>query len=186
MVTIRQERAGDAGAREALLDLAYGPVRFRKPSERLRASRKPADGLSLVAVENGRVVGTVRLWQVSAGPACPTLLLGPLAVHPDRRQRGIGAALMRRALREASRRGHRALLLVGDDAYYGRFGFSAKSTGALWLPGLDAPHRLLGCELSPGALDGVRGVIGVPERPARTGRVAAAAAQPPVAAPQAA
>ncbi|HEY5607548.1 MAG TPA: N-acetyltransferase [Alphaproteobacteria bacterium] len=175
MVTIRQERTADVAAREALLDLAYGPVRFRKPSERLRAGRRPADGLSLIAVEDGRVVGTVRLWEVSAGATCPLLLLGPLAVHPDSRQRGIGAALMRCALHEASRRGHRAVLLVGDAAYYGRFGFSAERTGTLWLPGLDAPHRLLGRELSPGALDGAGGVIRAPERPARTGRVAARA-----------
>ena len=185
MVTIRQERTADVAAREALLDLAYGPVRFRKPSERLRAGRRPADGLSLVAVEDGRVVGTVRLWEVSAGATCP-LLLGPLAVHPNRRQRGIGAALMRRALHEASRRGHRAVLLVGDAAYYGRFGFSAERTGTLWLPGLDAPHRLLGRELSPGALDGASGVIRAPERPARTGRVAVSAEHLGAAAPRAA
>ena len=168
MVTIRQERTADVAAREALLDLAYGPDRFRKPSERLRAGRNPADGLSLVAVEDGRVVGTVRLWAVAAGPASPALLLGPLAVHPERRCRGIGAALMRRALHEASRRGHRAVLLVGDAAYYGRFGFSAERTGTLWLPGLDAPHRLLGRELSPGALDGAHGLIGKPVRAPQT------------------
>ena len=167
MVTIRQERTADVAAREALLDLAYGPDRFGKPSERLRAGRKPADGLSLVAIEDGRIVGTVRLWEVSAGATCP-LLLGPLAVHPDHRRRGIGAALMRRALHEAGRRGHRAVLLVGDAAYYGRFGFSAERTGTLWLPGLDAPHRLLGRELSPGALDGAHGLIGKPARAPQT------------------
>jgi predicted N-acetyltransferase YhbS len=167
MVTIRQERTADVAAREALLDLAYGPDRFGKPSERLRAGRKPADGLSLVAIEDGRIVGTVRLWEVSAGATCP-LLLGPLAVHPDCRRRGIGAALMRRALNEAGRRGHRAVLLVGDAAYYGRFGFSAERTGTLWLPGLDAPHRLLGRELSPGALDGAHGLIGKPVRAPQT------------------
>ena len=70
MVTIRLEKPSDAAAREALLDLAYGPVRFTKPSERLRAGRKPARGLSFVAVEDGRVIGTVRLWEVAAGPAC--------------------------------------------------------------------------------------------------------------------
>ena len=78
--------------------LAYGPVRFEKPSERLRAGRAPARGLSFVAVEDGRVIGTVRLWEVSAGPACPALLLGPLAVDPAQRRRGIGSALMRHAL----------------------------------------------------------------------------------------
>ena len=167
MITIRQERKSDAAEREALLDLAYGPARFTKTSERLREGRLPADGLSLVAVEDGRIVGTVRLWHATAGPERAVLLLGPLAVHPGCRSRGIGAALMQRALRTASRRGHNAVLLVGDAAYYGRFGFSAEQTGALWLPGKYDQHRLLGCELAPGALNGARGLI------AATGRMEA-------------
>ena len=167
MITIRQERRQDAAAREALLDAAYGAVRFQKPSERLRAGRKPAHGLSLVAVEDGRVVGTLRLWTVAAGPDRPALLLGPLAVHPDCRRRGIGSALMRHALRTATRRGHAAVLLVGDAAYYGRFGFSADSTSRLWLPGLLDKARLLGCELTADALKGARGTIITPARRTR-------------------
>src|SRR5262249_58897993 len=86
-------------AAEALLDAAYGPVAFTKPSQRLRERREAA--LSLVAQEHGRIIGTVRLWPVAAGTGRPALLLGPLAVHPDCRRRGVGAALMRRALRAA-------------------------------------------------------------------------------------
>ena len=112
MVTIRHERPADVAAREALLDISYGPVRFTKTSERLREGRLPE--LALVAAEAGSIVGTVRLWQVAAGGQCRALLLGPLAVHPDRRKCGIGSALVQRALREASRRRHRAVLLVGD------------------------------------------------------------------------
>ena len=141
MLTIRQEKPSDAAAREALLDAAYGPVRFTKPSERLRAGRKPARGLSFVAVEDGRVVGTVRLWEVSAGADRPALLLGPLAVAsglPQPRHRlGADAA---RAARRPRGAATRAVLLVGDAAYYGRFGFSAEQTGKLWLPGLAEPQ----------------------------------------------
>jgi predicted N-acetyltransferase YhbS len=173
MLTIRLEKSSDAAAREALLDAAYGPVRFEKPSERLRSGRTPARGLCFVAVENGHVIGTVRLWDVSAGPACATLLLGPLAVDPARRRRGIGSALVRHALRAASKCGHRAVLLVGDPAYYSRFGFSAERIGGLWLPGLADKTRLLGRELTIGGLDGARGAIRVPKRPARTPLVAA-------------
>lgn len=160
MVMIRHERAGDVAAREALLDAAFGLARFEKAAERLREDRLPADGLSFVASERGRPVGTVRLWNVTAGPERPALLLGPLAVAAACRNRGIGAGLMRRALREARRLGHRAVLLVGDAPYYARFGFSAAKTGQLWLPGPFEPHRLLGLELAAGALDGARGLIG--------------------------
>jgi predicted N-acetyltransferase YhbS len=165
MVTIRRERSADVAAREALLDVAYGPIRFSKTSERLREGRLPADGLSLVAVDGGRIVGSVRLWHVSAGPGRPALLLGPLAVQPDCRNRGIGSALVEHALGEASRRRASAVLLVGDAPYYGRFGFSAEKTGALWLPGRYEQHRLLACELKPGALDGARGLIAAGGRP---------------------
>jgi predicted N-acetyltransferase YhbS len=163
MFTIRQEKPTDAAAREALLDLAYGLVRFSKTSELLRAGRQPARGLSFVAVEDGRVIGTVRLWTVSAGADRPALLLGPLAVHPDSRNRGVGMALMRHALASAKRKGHRAVLLVGDAGYYGRFGFSAERTGRLWLPGPYESHRLLGLELRSSALEGARGLIKAPE-----------------------
>jgi len=173
MLTIRLEKSSDAAAREALLDAAYGPVRFEKPSERLRSGRAPARGMSFVAVENGRVVGTVRLWNVSAGPDRAALLLGPLAVDAARRRRGIGSTLMRHALRAAAKGGHRAVLLAGDPTYYSRFGFSAERTGALWLPGLADKTRLLGCELIAGALDGVRGAIRAPKRPVRAPLTAA-------------
>jgi predicted N-acetyltransferase YhbS len=129
-----------------------------KPSCRLRNGRKPAGGLSLVALEKGRIVGTVRLWHVTAGRGRPALLLGPLAVHPNAQKRGIGAALMQRALDEATQRGHTAVLLVGDAGYYGRFGFSAEKTQALRLGGAD-PARLLGVELKANALAGAHGNI---------------------------
>jgi predicted N-acetyltransferase YhbS len=144
MVTIRHERPSDVPAREALLDRAFGEGRFAKTSEGLRCGRMPAAGLSFVATVNGYVTGTVRLWHICAGFGRPALLLGPLAVEPDCRNRGIGAALMSRAIAEARRRGHRIILLVGDAPYYARFGFSAAATGGLWLPGPYDPHRLLG------------------------------------------
>jgi predicted N-acetyltransferase YhbS len=163
VVTIRHERPADVAEREGLLDVAYGPARFGKASERLRAGRLPE--LALVAVAGRRLVGTVRLWQVAAG-ARPALLLGPLAVAPHCRNRGIGSALVRRALREAARLGHAAVLLVGDAPYYGRFGFSSEKTGALSLSGPHERHRLLACELARGALDGARGPLRACGRPA--------------------
>ena len=159
MVTIREEKTADIMAREVLLDEAYSPSRFAKASERLREGRMPADGLSLVAVDRSRTVGTVRLWRVTAGPGRAALLLGPLAVDPAYRNRGIGTALMRRAITRARLAGHRAILLVGDAAYYGRFDFTAAPTGELWMPGRYDRDRLLALELRPDVLAGARGLI---------------------------
>jgi len=166
MVTIRNETHRDVGAREDLLDRVWGNARFEKTAERLRDGRSPAEGLALVAEDNHSLVGTVRLWHVRAGPGRAALLLGPLAVEQECRGRGVGSALMRRALGVARRRGHKAVLLVGDAPYYKRFGFSTEKTGGLWLPGPCERHRLLGCELVPGALDGARGLVAATGRPA--------------------
>jgi predicted N-acetyltransferase YhbS len=166
MVTIRNEMHGDIAAREDLLDRVWGAARFEKTAERLREGRSPAAGLSLIAEQDEQLVGTVRLWHVCAGPGRPALLLGPLAVDEAERGRGVGAALMRRAMAVAQRRGHRAVILIGDAPYYGRFGFSVEKTGALWLPGPCERHRLLGCELTSGALNGARGLIGATGRAA--------------------
>jgi predicted N-acetyltransferase YhbS len=158
-LVIETETAADVRAREALLDRAMGAGRFAKTSERLREGRLPAEGLALVAREGDRLVGTVRLWSILAGPGCPALLLGPLAVDPDAQGGGIGGALMRAALNGAGVRGHGAVLLVGDPGYYARFGFDTGLTDRLWLPGPYERHRFQGLELQPGALDGVRGMV---------------------------
>lgn len=159
-VSIRAENAGDLAAREALLDRAMGPGRRRKSSEAIRRGRLPANGLSLVAVDEAdTILATVRLWHVSAGADRPALLLGPLAVTCDVASLGIGSKLMRRAIAEASFRGHGAILLVGDPEYYERFGFSAAATANLAMPGPFERHRLLALELVPGALKGANGLI---------------------------
>ena len=165
MITIREETPFDVAPREALLDAAFGDARFAKTAERLREQRRAADGLSFVAcADDGRLIGTVRLWNIAAGPGRPAVLLGPLAVHPRYRNRGIGTTLMRRAIARARLAGHGAILLVGDAPYYGRFGFSAAATGNLWMPGRFERDRLLALELKPGTLEGARGLIGATGR----------------------
>src|SRR6201996_6071606 len=116
---IRAERASDVVAREALLDACFGEDRQQRTCQRLRDGRTPADGLALSAVARGKLIGTLRLWHVSAGGS-PALVLGPLAVDNTFRKLGVGAALITRALAAARARGHRAVLLLGDAAYYGR------------------------------------------------------------------
>jgi predicted N-acetyltransferase YhbS len=169
---IRAERASDVAAREALLDACFGDNRHTRTCQRLRDGRAPAEGLALSAVRQGRLVGSVRLWHVSAG-GIPALMLGPLAVEASSRQLGVGAALMDHALAAAKARGHRAVILLGDAPYYARFGFSAAKTGELTLPGTFERDRLLGLELGEGALDGAWGMIaptGAPLPKSRAGR----------------
>jgi predicted N-acetyltransferase YhbS len=169
---VTAETEAEVPAREALLDRAMGPGRKRKSSEKLRRGRKPSEGLSFVARDvEGRVVGTVRLWDVAVkrvisplvgemrSVEVPALLLGPLAVDPALKGSGIGSALMRHAIEEAARLGHKAILLVGDAPYYARFGFSYEKTAKLSMPGPYERHRFLALELEPGALDGACGVL---------------------------
>jgi predicted N-acetyltransferase YhbS len=106
----------------------------------------------------GRLVGTLRLWHVSAG-GVPALVLGPLAVDRACRDLGVGAALMNHALAAAKARGHGAVVLLGDAPYYARFGFSGLKTTELSLPGPFERDRLLGLELRDGALDSAWGMI---------------------------
>jgi predicted N-acetyltransferase YhbS len=155
---IRAERASDVAAREALLDASFGEGRHARTCQRLRDGRAPAEGLAFTAVHEGRVVGTVRLWHVSAG-GIPALVLGPLAVDASCRKLGVGAALTNHALATAKARGHGAVILRGDAAYYARFGFSAAKTGELALPGPFERERLLAVELRAGALDDAFGMI---------------------------
>lgn len=169
---IRAERASDVVAREALLDASFGEGRHARTCQRLRDGRAPAEGLAFSAVYEGRVVGTVRLWHVSAG-GIPALVLGPLAVEASCRKLGVGAALMTHALAAAKARGHGAVILRGDAAYYARFGFSAAKTGELSLPGPFERDRLLAVELREGALDEAWGMIVATGMKARTPRAKA-------------
>jgi predicted N-acetyltransferase YhbS len=159
---IRAERASDVVAREALLDACFGVNRHMRTCQRLRDGRAPAEGLALSVVRqnglNDRLVGTVRLWHVSAG-GVPALMLGPLAVDESCRELGIGRALMNHALAAAQALGHGAVILLGDAPYYARFGFAALNTAELSLPGPFERDRLLGLELREGALDGASGMI---------------------------
>jgi predicted N-acetyltransferase YhbS len=162
---IDRENPSDVVTRENLLDRAMGPNRKKKSSEALRRNRVAAEGLALVARDSsGHVIATVRLWNIDAGitpegNVVPALLLGPLAVDADHEGKGIGGALMRAAILEAKKRGHGAILLVGDAPYYERFGFSSEKTATLMMPGPFARERFLALELKDRWLEGAAGVL---------------------------
>ncbi len=123
MLDIAPEGPDDGPEIERLLDLTFGPDRRTKVSYRYRPGIAPVGGLCLVARdEQGRLAGAIRYWPVRLGPR-PALLLGPLAIDPDRQGQGIGRALTRASLDLAEAAGHRLVFLVGDPAYYARYGF---------------------------------------------------------------
>ena len=159
MSVIRHETPLDVAAREDLLDRCFGENRRARTCERLREGRLPADGLSLVVEREGALAATIRLWHVAAGPGRPALLLGPVAVEPGLQGSGLGSTLIGEALARAEALGHRAVILVGDAPYYGRFGFAPAAVARLWLPGPYEPARFLGLELVPGALAGAAGLV---------------------------
>ncbi|MGQ4273336.1 GNAT family N-acetyltransferase [Terrihabitans sp. B22-R8] len=145
-----------APAIERLHERAFGPGRFARSAFRLREGVPHLPELSFVARVATMLVGSVRLTPIRIGNA-PALLLGPLTVEPAFMDRGIGGTLMQRSLDAARDGGHRLVLLVGDEPYYGRFGFQRVAKGRVVLPGPVDPGRVLVCELVAGAFDGVEG-----------------------------
>jgi predicted N-acetyltransferase YhbS len=157
-LTIMPETAEDALAIERLHERTFGPGRYAKSAYRLRERRGHRLELSFTARIGTLLVGSVRLTAIRIG-ATPALLLGPLTVEPPFRERGIGYALIERALAEAKAKGHRLVVLVGDEPYYGKSGFKRIPKGRATMPGPVDPARLLVCELADGAFEGVSGAI---------------------------
>lgn len=158
-VAIRLEEPRDAATADAIVAEAFGPGRFAKTAYRLREGVACVAALSFVAEEAGRILGTVRYWPVTIGGE-PALMLGPIAIAADRQGQGIALALMQTSLAEAKRLGHRAVVLVGDEPYYTRAGFSRITPpGRITMPGPVDLARLLGLSLVDGALDAMKGEI---------------------------
>ena len=150
MVKLRQETAGDAGHIEELLDLCFGSNRFNKASYQFRQQVACIEALSVVASDDeNRLVGTIRYWPVLLGDH-KALLLGPIAVHPSLHGRGVGRALVFTSLQQAESLGFGTIFLVGDPAYYERFGF-APAPAHIVMPG-EQPERLQYRLLGPASL----------------------------------
>jgi predicted N-acetyltransferase YhbS len=157
-ITIRPETADDAVAIERLHERTFGPGRLAKTAYRLREGAGHLLELSFTARIGTLMIGSVRLTPVRIG-AAKALLLGPLTVEPPFRDRGVGRALITRALAEAKAQGHHLVLLVGDEPYYAKSGFKQIPAGQAVMPGPVDPARLLVCELTEGAFAGVSGAI---------------------------
>jgi len=157
-LTIAPETADDAAAIERLHERTFGPGRYAKTAYRLREQVAHRLDVSFTARIGTLLVGSVRLSPIRVGEA-KALLLGPLTVEPAFRDRGVGQALIERALNEAKAKGHRLVILVGDEPYYGKSGFKRVPPGRATMPGPVDPARLLVAELEEGAFDGVSGAV---------------------------
>ena len=157
-LAILPETADDAVPIERLHERTFGPGRYAKSAYRLRERNAHVLDLSFTARIGTLLVGSVRLSPIRIGEA-KALLLGPLTVEPPFRERGIGYALIERALAEAKAKGHRLVVLVGDEPYYGKSGFQRVAKGRVVLPGPVDPARVLVCELAAGAFEGVAGPV---------------------------
>jgi predicted N-acetyltransferase YhbS len=155
---ILPETADDALAIERLHERTFGPGRYAKSAYRLRERMPHRPELSFTARIGTLLVGSVRLSPIRIGET-RALLLGPLTIEPPFRERGIGYALIERAVAEAKAKGHRLVVLVGDEPYYGKSGFKRIPKGRALMPGPVDPARLLVCELVDGAFAGVSGPI---------------------------
>ena len=170
-LVLRQEAGEDSGAVEDLYDRVFGPARRGLSSYRLRQGVSPVRELCLVVCGSDSVpIGAVRFWPVRLGiDGAPALLAGPVGVHPTRQGEGLGAALLRAGLARAEQlpmppdSGEpgcwKRVVLVGDEPYYGRFGFRRALAEGLCFPAPTDPARVLGRELVNGSMSGIRGAV---------------------------
>ena len=157
-VTILAEKPEDAGPIERLHERTFGPGRHARTTYRIREKIDHRLDLSFTARIGTLLVGSVWLTPVCIG-ATPALLLGPLTIEPPFRDKGIGKAMMERALKDAKERDYKLVVLVGDEPYYARVGFKRVPRGAITMMGPVDPARMLAVELVEGALNGVSGVV---------------------------
>jgi predicted N-acetyltransferase YhbS len=151
---------------EALYDAVFGPGRFAKTAERLRVGTAKIEDGSLLAVDAEGLTGAVRVWPETVGGIAgegggKAAFLGPIAVAERRRGNGVAFKLMERAIGVCREKGFAAVILVGDQEYYDRFGFKRAGAGRFQLPGPVDQHRILIRDLSTGAKK-LQGALSVP------------------------
>jgi len=154
--TVQAEQPADDAAIEALHEISFGPGRFVRAASLLREGVPHDPELSFVARSGERLIGSVRLTPIRIGGK-PAILLGPLVVVPEWKGRGAGKSLMRTSIAAAKEAGHAVILLVGDEPYYGPFGFIRLKPYQITLPAPADPARVLVCPLTDDALEDLGG-----------------------------
>jgi predicted N-acetyltransferase YhbS len=158
---ISEETAADAPAIERVLDRAFGPGRFAKPSERVREFAAHNFSFSRALRVGGALVGCCRIYDIAVGEA-PALFLGPLAIDPDAQRHGFGHALVAETLAACRAGGARVVLLMGQPSFFSVLGFSQIPDARVLMPTPAEARRLQWIALADGALDTLAGPIGRP------------------------
>ena len=158
-VITRAATQQDLTAIIALQANVFGPGRFARSAYRVREGKGLMSRFCRVADRNGRLIASVRITEVSIGGTAGAALLGPVAVDPEFRDQGYGRKLVAECLEDMKRAGLALVVLVGDEPYYGRFGFKPGVPGSIVFPGPVNPARILAVELADGALARYRGLI---------------------------
>ena len=159
VITTAAETADHALQIEAIHAAAFGPGRYARAAFRIREGGPHDRSLSRVALCGDKVVASVWMTPVVIGDA-PALLLGPLAVAPSHMNQGIGRKILRESMALAKAAGHRLVVLVGDEPYYGPLGFvPVLPLGTFRFPAPVDQKRVLASELTPDALNGVSGDV---------------------------
>lgn len=152
------ETAAHDHAIEEINAEAFGPGRFARAAYAIREGGPHERALSFVALDGTTVVATVRMTRIAVGGGC-SLLLGPLAVRPVWKDRGIGRHLVKVAIEAAKKAGWGSVILVGDEPYYGPLGFVRVPRGRISMPRPVDYDRLLIYEIRNGALEGLEGAM---------------------------
>jgi len=159
-IAVREESPEDKGAVRRINELAFGQPEEADLVDALRGVARPQ--LSLVAVSRGEVVGHILFSPVSiesGDSVWGALGLGPMAVLPELQNRGIGSELVRRGLAECKLLGRDIVVVVGHPEFYPRFGFAPARSKGLECEYEVPDEAFMVAELTPGALQGVSGVV---------------------------
>lgn len=143
----------------ALHARVFGPGRFVRTAYRVREGTPFASPFCRKAMRDDELLAAIRFTTITVGGKSGALLLGPLAVEPRVAGQGHGKRLVAEALEAARWAGVALVILVGNEPYYGRFGFKPVRPGQILLPGPVDLARLLAAELTPGALEHYRGLV---------------------------
>ena len=158
-ITVHAMEPADLPEVLALHARAFGPGRFARTAYRVREGTPAISRFCLLSKVGGEIVASIRFTEVTVGGRGGVLLLGPLAVEARYAGLGYGKQLVAEGLENARRAGIAMVLLVGDEPYYGRFGFKRIGPARIRMPGPVDPARMLAAELAEGTLAGFEGLV---------------------------